>query len=123
LGDKAENGGDCGELLLMKKRWHQFATVDERWTFVTWIVFLGVTAIFFAGFWLVAGTHWMSFLRLTAGATVEASSDGLEDAAGMLGWFGMFAVFVPLVFSTIPALAVLLGISNWLTREVPQDES
>ena len=115
----------------MTKRWYQFATVDERWTFATWIVFLGVTGILFAGFWLVAGHPWINFLKTICGATGDVVREsvgyGDPDAAlvmpAAISWFGFFALFVPFVFSMIPALAVLLGISNWLTREKPEDDA
>jgi hypothetical protein len=110
----------------MSRRWYQFSTVDdERWTFATWVTFLALTAVCFAGLWFVTGKgpDWLEFVKTSFVAGTDVSSGHAGGGAraarstGALVWFiGGLAFMTPIAMSMIPALGALLMISNFLKR-------
>lgn len=108
----------------MPRRWYEISTTeDRRWTFATWLLFLGLTAFFGATLWVVTGKGpaWIEFVGTSFKASfapgVPAGAVAHHDSGFF--YFMMIATLTfvgPLIVAMIPALGLLLGISHLRTR-------
>lgn len=104
---------------MKRRRSYQFSSADdERWTLLTWGVFLGVTGIFFAGFWRLAGPGWLGFVKTAFGATVGLLDEGILFVVAI----GSVAFVLPFIVAMIPALVVMLGISQFIYGPANDEE-
>ncbi len=100
----------------MSKRWTEISTRDQRWTPVTWLVFIGLFAFYGACLWFATGwgPGWLEMVRTTFCALL----DPIPSPRGpliVLGLGTLIAV-LPLLVALVPTLATLLWIMDRANR-------
>jgi hypothetical protein len=100
----------------MPKRWCEISARHEGWTPATWLVFLGLFALYGACLWFATGwgPGWLEMVRTCFRALLGPIPS--DRAAMIVLCIGTLVAVLPAVVALVPTLLTLLWIMDRANR-------